>query len=172
MYKRQKLLNPHHVRGLSGFHRLEARKSIWQELYIIDVYRFKSPKWEIVARNWSNHHNDPKLSQTWRDYEKEVSNAIEAKVVEKDADAIKDFVNLIAADRSHTTRRKIIKSCLEASQVHPNFRSFANRKGDGINTLQGYLKSLNFPSMGFQGRTDNDGQAMNCLLYTSPSPRD
>lgn len=165
-----KLLNPHHVRGLSGFHRLEARKSIGQELYIIDVYRFKSPKWEIVARNWSNHHNDPKLSQTWRDYEKEVSNAIEAKVVEKDADAIKDFVNLIAADRSHTTRRKIIKSCLEASQVHPNFRSFANRKGDGINTLQGYLKSLNFPSMGFQGRTDNDGQAMKnqgYILYSA-----
>tara|TARA_Y100001963_G_C6736430_1_gene426658 strand:+ start:243 stop:1484 length:1242 start_codon:yes stop_codon:yes gene_type:complete len=166
----EQLVNPNHVRGLSGFHRLAARQSIGQQSYIIDLYHFSSPKWERVARNWTNHHLDPKLNQTWRDYEKEVTNAIEANIIEKDAASIKEFVNLIAADFSYTKRKRICEACNDAHQVHPNFRAFASRKGDGPKTLQGYLKGLNFPLMGFQGRTDNNGEAMKeqgYLLYSA-----
>ena len=166
----EQLVNPNHVRGLSGFHRLAARQSIGQESYIIDLYQFSSPKWERVARNWTNHHLDPKLNQTWRDYEKEVTNAIDANIIEKDAASIKEFVNLIAADRSYTMRDRICKACNDTHQVHPNFRAFASRKGDGPKTLQGYLKGLNFPLMGFQGRTDNIGEAMKehgYILYSA-----
>ena len=166
----EQLVNPNHLRGLSGFHRLAARQSLAQELYIYDVYKFSSPFWERVARNWTNHHLDPKLNQTWRDYEKEVTNAINSNIIEKDADAIKSFVNLIAADRSYTMRERICKACNDTHQVHPNFRAFSSRKGDDPRTLQGYLKSLNFPLMGFQGRTDNKGEKMKeqgYILYSA-----
>ena len=165
-------LSPTHIKGLSGFHRRTARNRlpIQQKLYFYDLYSFSSLKWERVARNVTNHHGNPQLKQKWTDYRSEVVNAVAANIIPKEENAISEFVELIAADKPATTRKKIKAHAFKQCGVYPNFRTY-NPKGTGTGTIHEFVcGELGLPKMGFEGRTDNDAQAIKeqgYIIYAS-----
>ena len=69
-------------------------------MLILDLYDYESRFWEVVARNQSNHHKRPFLSQTKQDYIKEVCNAVDEGLVEPNSDSIDKLVDLIAKDKT------------------------------------------------------------------------
>ena len=79
------------LKAQSGFNRNDALDRIGQDCYFFDVYKFESKYWEIVARNQSNHHSNPQLSQKWTDYVKEVCNAVDSDVIMGDSKSIDEF---------------------------------------------------------------------------------
>lgn len=148
-------MNPTALKAQSGYNRFEALSRIGQDLYIFDVYKFDSLYWEIVARNQSNHHTNPQLSQKSTDYIKEVCNAVDRGVIERTEDSISDFVDVIASDRSTKTRKSIKTECFNNCQVYPNFRTY-NSVGHSENTLNGFIKNNNFAKQGVESRTDSE----------------
>ncbi len=160
------------LKGLSGYHRKAARNNlaIKQKVYFYDVYTFDSPYWEVVARNVTNHHGNPQLKQKWTDYRSEAVNAVTANIIPRDEDAISTFVELIAADKPSNVRKKIKANAFKECGVYPNFRTY-NSKGSGTGTIQEFVcTELGLPKMGFEGRTENDAQAIKdqgYILYAS-----
>lgn len=160
----QQSLDSAHLRGQSGFNRKESREKINQEVAIYDVYEWKSPYWEVVARNQANHHQNPQLSQTKEDYLKEVCNAVHANVIPADADSIGNFVDEIASDKTVKVRNWLKKTALNNCQVYPNFRTY-NSTGTGKDTLKGFLISQNYPKQGIEGRDEHQLQKQGCITY-------
>ena len=159
-------VDPNHLRGQSGFNRREARAKFGQEIAIYDVYEWSSRYWEVVARNSSNHHRNPQLSQNKEDYIKEVTNAVHAKIIPNTPEDINDFVDTIATDKTSKIRSQIKKSAYNNCGVYPNFRTY-NSSGKGKNTLTGFMKSQGYPKQGIEGRKDNDIQEQGCITYCS-----
>lgn len=157
-------LNPTALKAQSGYNRFEALTRIGQDLYIFDVYKFESRYWEIVVRNQSNHHANPQLPQKITDYIKEVCNAVDCGVIPRDEDAISNFVDLIASDRSAKSRKKIKVDCFNNCQVYPNFRTY-NSVGHSENTLNGFIKNHKFAKQGVEGRTDSELIAQGYITY-------
>lgn len=151
-------------KGLSGYNRNEALDRLGQELYIFDLYDFDSLYWEIVARNQSNHHSNPQMSQTIQDYIKEVCNAVKREVIPGTADAIDAFVDAIATDKTAKARKKIKVSCYNNCNVFPNFRTY-NSTGAGKNTLNGFISENKFAKQGVEGRTDAELIAKGYITY-------
>lgn len=148
-------LNPTSLKAQSGFNRFEALDRFGQDLYIFDVYKYESRYWEIIARNVSNHHKNPQLSQKTPDYIKEVCNAVEDKIIECTSTAIDNFVDIIAADRSFKIRKKIKVECYNNCQVYPNFRTY-NSVGHSDNTLNGFIRKNKFAKQGIEARSDSE----------------
>ena len=165
-------LSPTHIKGLSGFHRRTARNRlpIQQKLYFYDLYSFSSLKWERVARNVTNHHGNPQLKQKWTDYRSETINAVRDNIIPDTEDAITNFVELIAADKPASTRKKIRNHAFKSCNVYPNFRTYGT-SGNGVGTIQDFVSNeLGLPKMGFEGRTDNDAEEIKkqgYILYAS-----
>ena len=157
-------VDPTHLRGQSGFNRIESRGKFGQELYIYDVYSWESRYWELIARNQSNHHKNPQRSQTKHDYLKEVCNAVADNVLAPDADSIDEFVDLIASDKTSTIRRWIKKNAYNNCQVYPNFRTYTSN-GNSNNSLTGFLILNNYPKQGVEGRDDKQLQEQGCITY-------
>ena len=144
------------LKGLSGYHRKAARNNlpIRQKIYPYDIYTFDSPYWERVARNVTNHHGNPQLKQKWTDYKSEVINAVTANIIPRDEDAINSFVDLIAADKPSSVRKKIKDHSFKSCDVYPNFTTY-NSKGTGTGTIHEFIcTKLGLPKMGFEGRTE------------------
>ena len=152
------------LRGQSGFNRKESREKFGQEVAIYDVYEWESRYHEVIARNQANHHQNPQLSQTKHDYLKEVCNAVAADVIPADADAISEFVDEIASDKTSKIRNWIKKTALNNCQVYPNFRTY-NSTGTGKDTLKGFLVSQKYPRQGIEGRDDKALQEQGCITY-------
>ena len=157
-------LNPAKKKGISGYHRNQALDRFCQELYIFDVYDFDSVYWEIVARNVTNHHCNPQMSQTLQDYIKEVCGAVNREIIPNTADAIDAFVDLIATDKTSKARKRIKVSCYNNCQVFPNFRTY-NSTGAGKNTLNGFIKENGFAKQGVEGRDDKELIAQGYITY-------
>ena len=157
-------LNAAKRKGLSGYNRNEALDRLGQELYIFDLYDFDSLYWEIVARNKSNHHSNPQLSQTIQDYIKEVCGAVKREVIPVTSDAIDAFVDAIATDKTAKARKKIKVSCYNNCNVFPNFRTY-NSTGTGKNTLNGFIGNNQFAKQGVEGRTDSELIAEGYITY-------
>lgn len=152
------------LKASSGYNRNEALDRIGQDLYVYDLYEFEGKYWEIVARNQSNHHSNPQLSQKWTDYQKEVVNAVDAGIIPATADEIDKFVDLIAADKTAKTRKKIKNSCYNSCSVFPNFRTY-NSLGNGKNTLNGFINGNGFEKQGVEGRTDAELKKQGYIVY-------
>ena len=165
-------LNRFMVRGLSGFHRYsvftdndKGHNAIYQGSYFYDVYEFETPLHEVIARNITNHHNDPKKSQTKADLKKEVVNAIKANIIENAPQAIDEFVEMIASDKPAWWRNDIAKAGYEAAKVTPQFRSYST-KGDNKHTLAYAVKNeLGLVRMGVEGRDDDELKAQGYILF-------
>ena len=165
-------LNRFMVRGLSGFHRYsvftdndKGHNAIYQGSYFYDVYEFETPLHEVIARNITNHHNDPKKSQTKADLKKEVVNAIKANIIENAPQAIDEFVEMIASDKPAWWRNDIAKAGYEAAKVTPQFRSYST-KGDNKHTLAYAVKNeLGLVRMGVEGRDDDELRAQGYILF-------
>ena len=165
-------LNRFTVRGLSGFHRYsvftdndKGHNAVYQGSYFYDVYEFKTPLHEVIARNITNHHNDPKKSQTKADLKKEVVNAIDAKIIENNPQAIDEFVEMIASDKPAWWRNDIAKTGYEAAKVTPQFRSYST-KGDNKHTLAYAVKNeLGLVRMGVENRSDAELLAQGYILF-------
>ena len=145
----------HHLKGLSGFHRKAARSNYGQEIYIYDVYEFDSPYDEVIARNETNHHKNPHLSQTKEDYKKEVTNAIHNGIITSDADDISRFVDTIASDKTWKVRNWIKEQSFKNHQVFPNFRTY-NSVGKKEGTLHSFFVNNGFAVQGVGKRTDEE----------------
>ena len=148
--------DPSDLKGLSGYHRKAARNNlpIKQKIYFYDLYTFDSPYWEIVARNVTNHHGNPQLKQKWTDYRSEVVNAVTSNIIPREEGAISSFVELIAADKPASTRKKIKDHAFKQCDVYPNFRTY-NPKGTGTGTIHEFVcGELGLPKMGFEGRVE------------------
>ena len=159
-------VDPNHLRGQSGFNRKEARGKFGQEIAIYDVYQWESPYWEVVARNTSNHHRNPQLSQKKTDYLKEVVNAVNSNIIPKTEQDINDFVDKIATDKTSKIRLWIKKNAYNNCEVYPNFRTYSST-GKGKNTLTGFMESQGYPKQGIEGRVDKDIQEQGCITYCS-----
>lgn len=152
------------VRGQSGYNRSEALDRIGQDCYFFDIYKYESRYWEVVARNQSNHHSNPQLSQKWTDYVKEVCNAVDANIISGDSQSIDEFVDLIATDKTARVRRRIKDTCYNNCQVFPNFRTY-NSTGHGKNTLNGFIKENSFAKQGIEGRSDDELIEQGYIVY-------
>lgn len=152
------------LRAQSGYNRSEALQRIGQDCFFYDIYSYESMYWEVVARNKSNHHSNPQLSQKWTDYQKEVVNAVDSELIPREKDAIDEFVDLIAADKTSKTRNRIKKACYNSCDVFPNFRTY-NSVGHGKNTLNGFIQKHGFAPQGINGRTDEELQNQGYIVY-------
>ena len=155
-----------HVKGQSGFNRNEVFDRIGQEMLILDLYDYESRFWEVVARNQSNHHKRPFLSQTKQDYIKEVCNAVDEGLVEPNSDSIDKFVDLIAKDKTSNIRRQIKNSCYNNCNVFPNFRTYSSSGSvKSKNTLKGFVNSYGLAPAGIEGRSDEELIKQGYILY-------
>lgn len=154
------------LKAQSGFNRDGALNNIFQECYIFDIYEYEDAYAEVVARNMSNHHNNPQLDQKIPDYVKEVVNAKERGLIENTQAAIDEFVDIIAADRTPQQRGKIKKSSYSECEVFSNFRTY-NSTGHGKNTLNGFIASQNLKSQGIENRTEEEIKSQGYIVYCS-----
>lgn len=143
-------VNTDKLRGQSGFNRKEARERIGQEMYIFDVYEWESSYWEAVARNQSNHHNNPQLVQTKNDYLKEVVNAVKKNLITNDQ--IDDFVDRIAADKTDNIRRWIKKNAHGNCQTYPTFRTYRSTGTDAGSLAHFATETVKLPQPGINNR--------------------
>ena len=165
-------LNKYTVKGLSGFHRYSVftdndtgLNAVSQDSYFYDLYKFDTPLYEVIARNITNHHNNPAKSLTKKDLVKEVTNAIEANIIEREVDAIKQFVNAIASDKPAYWRSDIAKLGFSKAGVTPQFRSYST-KGDNQFTLSYSVENEhNLVRMGVEGRSDEELLAQGYILF-------
>ena len=165
-------LNRYKVKGLSGFHRYSVftdkdtgMNAVRQDSYFYDLYEFNSPLYEVIARNITNHHNNPAKSLTKKDLVKEVTNAIEANLIERDVVAIEKFVNAIASDKPAYWRNDIAKLGFAKAGVTPQFRSYST-KGDNQFTLSYAIQNEhNLVRMGVEGRSDEELLAQGYILF-------
>ena len=155
-----------HLRGQSGFNRDEVFSRMGQEMVIVDIYDYESKMWEVVARNQSNHHSNPALTQTKNDYIKEVCNAVDAGTIEGTSDAIDQFVDLIARDKTSKIRRQIKDTCYNNCQTYPNFRTYsASGSVKSKNTLRGFVRDYGLAPAGVEGRSDEELIQQGYILY-------
>ena len=165
-------LNKYTVKGLSGFHRYSVLtdkdtgiNAVRQDSYFYDLYKFETPLYEVIARNITNHHNNPAKSLTKKDLVKEVSNAIEANLIERDVVAIEQFVNAIASDKPAYWRKDIAKLGFAKAGVTPQFRSYST-KGDNEFTLSYAIQNEhNLVRMGVEGRSDEELLSQGYILF-------
>ena len=165
-------LNKYTVKGLSGFHRYSVLtdkdtgiNAVRQDSYFYDLYKFDTPLYEVIARNITNHHNNPAKSLTKKDLVKEVSNAIEANLIERDVVAIEQFVNAIASDKPAYWRKDIAKLGFAKAGVTPQFRSYST-KGDNEFTLSYAIQNEhNLVRMGVEGRSDEELLSQGYILF-------
>ena len=165
-------LNKYTVKGLSGFHRYSVLtdkdtgiNAVRQDSYFYDLYKFDTPLYEVIARNITNHHNNPAKSLTKKDLVKEVSNAIEANLIERDVVAIEQFVNAIASDKPAYWRKDIAKLGFAKAGVTPQFRSYST-KGDNKFTLSYAIQNEhNLVRMGVEGRSDEELLSQGYILF-------
>ena len=165
-------LNKYTVKGLSGFHRYSVLtdkdtgiNAVRQDSYFYDLYKFDTPLYEVIARNITNHHNNPAKSLTKKDLVKEVSNAIEANLIERDVVAIEQFVNAIASDKAAYWRKDIAKLGFAKAGVTPQFRSYST-KGDNEFTLSYAIQNEhNLVRMGVEGRSDEELLSQGYILF-------
>ena len=155
-----------HLRGQSGFNRDEVFSRMGQEMVIVDIYDYESKMWEVVARNQSNHHSNPALTQSKNDYIKEVCNAVDAGTIEGTSDAIDIFVDLIARDKTSKIRRQIKDTCYNNCQTYPNFRTYsASGSVKSKNTLRGFVRDYGLAPAGVEGRSDEELIQQGYILY-------
>ena len=155
-----------HLRGQSGFNRDEVFSRMGQEMIIVDIYDYESKMWEVVARNQSNHHSNPALTQTKNDYIKEVCNAVDAGTIEGTSDAIDQFVDLIAKDKTSKIRRQIKDTCYNNCKTYPNFRTYsASGSVKSKNTLKGFVSNYGLSPAGIEGRSDEELINQGYILY-------
>ena len=165
-------LNSTQLKGLSGFHRFsvmtdqeKGQNAVYQDSYFYDVYKFKTPLAEVIARNITNHHNNPAKSLTKQDLIKEVTNAIEHQLIERNVQAIEQFVNTIASDKPAYWRKDIAKKGFEKAEVVPSFRSYST-KGDNQYTLKYAVENeFNLVPMGVENRTDQELLDQGYILF-------
>ena len=156
-------LNKYTVKGLSGFHRYSVftdkdtgLNAVSQDSYFYDLYDFDTPLYEVIARNITNHHNNPAKSLTKQDLVKEVTNAIEAKIIEREVESIETFVDAIASDKPAYWRSDIAKLGFAKAGVTPQFRSYST-KGDNQFTLSyAVQKEHQLVRMGVENRSDEE----------------
>ena len=154
------------LKGQSGFNRNEVFDRMGQEMIIVDIYDYESRYWEVIARNQSNHHKSPSLSQTKNDYIKEVCNAVDEKLIEGNGDAIDEFVDIVAADKNSDMRRIIKDTCYNNCQIYPNFRTFSvSGSVKSKNSLKGWIANASLVRAGIEGRSDKELKAQGYLLY-------
>ena len=156
----------YNLKAQAGFHRGAALDILGQECYIFDIYEYEDAYAEVVARNMSNHHNNPQLDQKIPDYVKEVVNAKERGLIENTQAAIDECVDIIAADRTPQQRGKIKKYSYSECEVFSNFRTY-NSTGHGKNTLNGFIASQNLKSQGIENRTEEEIKSQGYIVYCS-----
>lgn len=158
--------NDFSLKGQSGYNRNEVYTHMGQQMIIVDIYEYESRLWEIVARNQSNHHANPCLVQTKNDYIKEVCNAVDSEIIESTADAVKNFVDLIAKDKTDKIRNQIKVACYNNCSVFPNFRTYSSSGSvKSQNSLKGFLRSYGLPAAGIEGRSDEELEEQGYILY-------
>ena len=167
-------LNRYKVKGLSGFHRYSVftdkdtgLNAVRQGSYFYDLYDFDTPLYEVIARNITNHHNNPAKSLTKQDLIKEVTNAIEAKIIEREVESIEAFVDAIASDKPAYWRNDIAKLGFAKAGVTPQFRSYST-KGDNQFTLSYAVeKEHNLVRMGVENRSDEELLSQGYILFAA-----
>ena len=158
-------VNTDKLRGQSGFNRKEARERIGQEMYIFDVYEWESSYWEVVARNQSNHHNNPQLVQTKNDYLKEVVNAVKKNLITNDQ--IDDFVDRIASDKTDNIRRWIKKNAHGNCQTYPTFRTYRSTGTDAGSLAHFATKEIGLAQPGINNRTAREITKQGYVYYNA-----
>ena len=121
--------------------------------------------YEVIARNITNHHNNPAKSLTKKDLVKEVTNAIEANIIEREVVSIETFVDAIASDKPAHWRKEIARLGFVKAGVTPQFRSYST-KGDNQFTLSYAVENEhNLVRMGVEGRSDEELLAQGYVLF-------
>ena len=167
-------LNRYKVKGLSGFHRYSVftdkdtgLNAVRQGSYFYDLYDFDTPLYEVIARNITNHHNNPAKSLTKQDLIKEVTNAIEAKIIEREVESIEAFVDAIASDKPAYWRNDIAKLGFAKAGVTPQFRSYST-KGDNQFTLSYAVQNEHkLVRMGVENRSDEELLSQGYILFAA-----
>tara|TARA_R100000329_G_C7596335_1_gene211481 strand:+ start:138 stop:1307 length:1170 start_codon:yes stop_codon:yes gene_type:complete len=162
--------SPYALKAQSGFNRDAAYTDIGQQQIIVDIYDYENKMWEVVARNKSNHHSNPRLVQTKNDYIKEVCNAVDEQTIENDSQSIDTFVDLIASDKTTTVKRSIKDTCYNNCGTFPNFRTY-NSSGTikNKNSLKGFLYNYGLPAAGIDKRSDEQLIQKGYIVYCAVS---
>ena len=154
------------LEGVSGFNRNEVYTRTGQDVVMVDIYVFHTPRARLIARNTSNHHLTPALNQTKNDYIKEVCNAVDSGWIQSTKDDIDELVDEIASDKTTEMRLYIKRTCYNNCQTFPNFLTY-NSSGSkkSSNTLPGFCVAKNLPQSGIEHRSKKELKAQGYILY-------
>jgi len=129
--------------GLSGYHRnIAAEQAEWHTL-IYDVVEFDSPKDERIHRVVTNHHKTPFTENTNDDIVKQTREAVANGEVLNDDDEIKQFISIIASDKTAKDQKIIYKKVRRHTLLSATLLTY--HSGNGENSTKEFALKYNIP---------------------------
>jgi hypothetical protein len=126
VYKKHQIIDGVHYDYVlvAGWHRMEALQSLGYDKWIFGVYQLAQDGYSFeesygTLQNLENNHKAQKESS-----EEDISNSIGrlithgSKLVTKDENSIRDYVNFVCSNKPWQTRSKIVRMAVRASGAH------------------------------------------------------
>lgn len=140
---------PGHYFGIIGHTRDQAIKQLGIEFMMYDVYKFNSPLSRRYFNNISNQEHTPKNPHTKTDIIFQTLQAIDLEELPNTEDKIKEFIDVVASDKSKKERKSIYKGVRERKSEYANLATY--HCGNGLNSTVEAAKKFNIPYKGMAG---------------------
>lgn len=152
--------------GLSGYHRNAAAEQADCDTMIYDVLEFDSPLDERKHRIISNHHIVPVTPNTLDDLVKQVLEAVNNKEIPNDEDEIREFIKIIAADKTDENKNVIYKRFRKFKSSSSTLLCYHSGKGE--NSTMEFAKKHNLP---YSGEKNFSKSGKLGYITSQPRPR-
>jgi hypothetical protein len=152
--------------GLSGYHRNAAAEQADCDTMIYDVLEFDSPLDERKHRIISNHHIVPVIPNTLDDLVKQVLEAVNNNEIPNDENEIKDFIKIIAADKTDENKNVIYKRFRKFKSSSSTLLCY--HAGKGENSTKELAINLDLPYSGDKNFTKSGKLG---YITSQPTPR-
>jgi hypothetical protein len=164
--------NPEILKGLGGFHREPVLKEIGQSFYMFDVYdftHFQNSEYNMrVAASNSNWHGSPAKTQTKQDYIKEVAAAVEAGLVDRTPEAIREAVeDFVGNSKTKNVKDSIADIVSSNSDAYANFRTYSSNSSHAKYTIKSEFSNQGIVPAGVENRTPEQIEEQGYISYSA-----
>jgi hypothetical protein len=132
VYKKHQIIDGVHYDYvlIAGWHRFEALQSLGYDKWIFGVYQLAQDGYSfeesyVTLQNLENNHKAQKDSS-----EEDISNSIGrlishgSKLVTKDEDSIRDYVEMVCSNKAWQTKAKIVRMAVRATGAYQDVVSY------------------------------------------------
>lgn len=158
--------NPKRYVGLSGWHRNAAAEQAEWESMIYDIVEFDSPKAKRIHMNITNHHKAPFIPVTLNDLVKQIKEAVTNKEITNNDKDVKDFIQIIASDKTENDRETIFKTFRRNISTSSNLLCYLSAN-TGDSSTGVYAEKYNLPYKG-EGRYNQTGRLGYIFSQSTP----